>query len=171
MELSKVQQVAACWLTTVFVTVSLVGCDVVTSGGPLDRAAALQQSQSELPLPPSAHEIYYHHVDRGTQDHDLFVLFSGDTDTKEIEEFILAQFENEKNFRQKMGRSFSDPIIDRNPQAMAKTLWGSSRGLPDWWHPETIKKGFYIGSKPGAFPVRHFWIDEVEGRVFFYGHY
>ena len=169
MEFFKVQQVVSHWSATVFVTLLLVGCDVVTSGGPLDRAAALQQSQSELPLPPSAHEIYYYHLDRGTQDQDLFVRFSGEP--KDIEQFVTKYFEDQNASRRRLGSSVSEPVAETDNQAMAKKPGASSRGLPDWWKPGAIKKGRYVGSKPETFPIRHFWIDEAEGRAFFYGHY
>jgi hypothetical protein len=169
MELSKVQQVVALLLATAFVAIWLAGCDVVTSGGPLDRVTALQQSQSELPLPPSARDVYYYHIDRGTQDHDLFVRFSGEP--KDIEQFATAYFKEQNAFRRKLGKAVSEPLIETSPQAMAKKPGAGRQGLPDWWHPDKIKKGLYIGSKPETFPIRHFWIDEAEGRAYFYGHY
>gem|GEM_PF-3089835 len=52
-------------------------CDQVTTGGPLDRQTALNRSQLNLPLPASAYDMYYLYVDRGSQDQDLFIRFSG----------------------------------------------------------------------------------------------
>jgi len=169
MEFSKVQQVVSHWSATVFVTLLLVGCDVVTSGGPLDRASALQQSQSDLPLPPSAHDIYYLHVDQGTQQHYLFVRFSGDL--KDIADFAEAKYEKQNEFLKGLGRPIVEPVLDTGKQAMARKPWGNYRKLPNWWHPENIQKGRYIGSGAKAIDDQHFWIDEEKGEAFFYGHY
>lgn len=167
MELSLIQQIIVRWSALMFLTVTLVGCDVVTGGGPLDRAAALQQS--ELPLPQSARDVYYHHIDRGTQDHDIFVRFSGEQ--KDIQQFVEVYFEDQNAFLRQLGKPMSEPVVETDQQAMNMKPWEGIRSLPDWWQPEAIKMGRYIGSGQKALYDQHFWIDEVEGKVFFYGHY
>jgi len=169
MELSKAKQIAARGFLAAAISLTC-SCEKVRTAGPFDRKTALDQSQLNLPLPPSASDVYYLYIDRGTQDQDLFVRFSAEP--KDAERLAKADFEREKAFREKIGRPIPDPVIENIPQSTTKKPWGwSSLGLPVWWRPEKIKKGCYIGSKPETFPIRHFWIDEEKSEAFFYGHY
>jgi hypothetical protein len=145
--------------------VLLAGCDQIITGGPMGRQEALNHSQLNLPLPSSAHEVFYLYLDRGSQDQDLYVRFSGDP--KEIESFAIAFFKKENALRLRMGQPVSDPVVETNMEAIQNKPWPGFGTLPKWWDPDSIIKGSYIWNGLGGESSAHFWIDELNGRAFF----
>jgi hypothetical protein len=153
----------------IFVVAALLGCQrVVTTGGPVDRKAALQLSQIALPLPDSAHDVYFLLVDYGTQNHDLFVRFSGDVN--EIQGFVAKTFNMQHEVSRTSGKEPIGETLDESAAARSRRPWGTAK-LPDWWHPEAMQGARYIGDNSKAPFDEHFWIDTNQGLVYYYSHF
>jgi hypothetical protein len=142
----------------------IAGCgSQVRTGGPMTCEQALVQSEIQLPVPPSAHDVYFYLVDRGSQDHDLFLRFSADFGDIQLE--IAKQWEFRNNFLKRQGIAISQPIIDRVGFSKRKT-WIWNVHPPAWWKPQEIRKGFYTGTE--GFESQHFWVDEETNTVYFH---
>jgi hypothetical protein len=167
---------AMTWRSFLLILAVLVGgCSGdITSAGPLSRTEALERSQSDLPLPDIATAVYFQNITHGSQDHDLFVRFAGNV--KDIRSFVAAFFKKQQEYRLKMGRSpLKAPIVDEIAGDPIKRPWigpfGLHPTLPEWWQPEKIQRGYYIGNCSSDSVNEHFWIDEEQGLAFYYGHH
>lgn len=140
------------------------GCSAqVRSGGPMTKEEALLQSECMLPLPPSAHNVYFYLIDRGSQDHDLFLRFNADA--TDIANEIKEQWEFRSSFAKSRGRVTAEPTIDKTNFQQRKT-WSKFTQTPAWWKPQDIRRGYYTGTE--GFEPKHFWVDEETNTVYFH---
>lgn len=142
----------------------LTGCgEKIQSGGPMTREQALVESELKLPLASSAQDVYFYLIDRGSQDHDLFLRYKADA--SDIKSEIAKEWEFRAEFLNRQGLTFSQPIMDRVGFSKRKT-WIWNVRPPAWWKPQEIRKGFYTGTE--GFDSQHFWVDEESNTVYFH---
>lgn len=133
----------------------LCGCrEVRESSGGLDVKAAQVLADVRLPTPASAVNVQVKLITE-TQNSDLFVYF----------EAPLA------DIRDVIGREMgtSNGSFEERPLA-PRPEFPLDVSSPNWWKPEGIKNGFYVG-KPGETDSPLFWVDRDKQCVFFYQHY
>lgn len=127
----------------------------------MTKEDALLQSECMLPLPRSAHNVYFYLIDRGSQDHDLFLRFKADA--SDIKSEIAKQWEFRSSFAKSRGRDITLPIIDKTNCQQRKT-W--SVKTPAWWKPQDIRQGYFSGTE--GFEPKSFWVDEDTNMVYFH---
>ncbi len=147
-------------LLVVAVMLSL-GCSdesISRSDKPLTRAAASKEL-SDMPLPASAHSIYYLSYVGGTQDLETYVRF--DVDPQELDPAVdsLVTWNNRQ-----MKRSLAYP---RAPLSAAIAVTPDKNFLPmPWWDPATVKKGYFRGHIDGY--ALRILVDQARSRVYVY---
>jgi len=141
----------------------LTGCgEKIQSGGPMTREQALAESELKLPLASSAQDVYFYLIDRGSQDHDLFLRYKADA--SDIKSEIAKEWEFRSSFAKSRGRDITLPITDKTNYQQHKT-W-SVRTTPSWWKPQDIRRGFFSGTE--GFEPKSFWVDEDTNTVYFH---
>jgi len=147
----------------VIVTLSLAilswGCSnkpQLRSDAPVSRSMATTVLV-DVPLPSSAHSIYYLMFGGGLQDLEFLVRF--DVDPKELDSAVdsLVAWNNKQHSRAlPYPRS---PISATTPQSPRKDFQPVN-----WWDPTTISTGYFRG-QDDAWALR-IYVDQARSRIY-----
>ncbi len=152
------------FLLGVFLTCLVAACNKVSSAGPLDRQSAIRISETSILLPASAFNIYFHHIDGGSQQHDLFIRY--EISSHNIKDEILKVIESQPNFTKSRDKVLVEPITSKK-NILTRQTWFWKQSSPSWWRPQDIQTGlhFRVESKLGD---QDLWIDEKNNTVYSY---
>ncbi len=136
------------------------GCsDEATVRSDLPATRAAVSKVLDLPLPASAHSIYYLMFGGGMQDLEFFARF--DVDPKDLDAAVdgLVAWNNKQ-----MGRALAYP---RSPLSAATPPTPRCEFLPmGWWDPPTISTGYYRGHDE-SYALKLF-VDQTRSRIYLY---
>ena len=123
---------------------------------PVSRPAA-KTDLVDVPLPASAHSIYYLMFGGGLQDLEFLVRF--DVDPSELDSAVdsLVAWNNKQ-----LSRSLPyprSPIVGTTPPTPRKDFQPVN-----WWDPATISTGYYRGQED-AWALRIF-VDKARSRIY-----
>lgn len=158
--LIRVHALSSVVLFSIFLMLGLSGCSsesLSRSDTPLGRTAAMKQLG--IPLPASAHDVYYLDFAGGMQDLERFVRF--DVAAHELDSAVDALIADNNKM---MGHSLPYP----RAAISAADLPGPRPQFDPmkWWDPGTVTKGYYRGSID-AHALRII-VDEGRSRIYLY---
>lgn len=140
------------------IALALSGCDsLLRSEKPLSRREAL--SNVGVPLPESAHNIYFLSFAGGMQDLERFVRF--DLAPEDIAGAVKAIID--------FGITVSGKELPYNSRSLSAADFASPRKdwMPvNWWNLHDITQGYYRGEDV-SYGV-HIWVDTQRSRVYVY---
>ena len=142
------------------IAVLLCGCSgesLDRADSPLPRVSAVKRVG--LPLPSSAHDIYFLESAGGLQDLERYIRF--DVDRAELAAAVEALVaENNKTFARNLPYS-------RRYLSAATLPSPRKEFLPmTWWNPSTVAKGYFQGE--AASYALEIWVDEDASRIYIY---
>ena len=126
------------------------------SDAPVSRSVATKVLV-DVPLPASAHSIYYLMFGGGLQDLEFLVRFDVDPSDLDLAVDSLVAWNNKQ-----MSRALPyprSPILGSAPPAPRKDFQPVS-----WWDPTTISTGYYRG-QDDAWALRIF-VDQARSRIY-----
>ena len=144
------------------------GCkDIKTtqSSTPVSAAEAKKVLQGTIPIPNSASNVRYF-LSGSTQDWDLYLSYNAPL--ADIEKTISDELTRLKN--KELLISGTPLHFNKEPLTKSTLPPRIQSRSPNWWKPLTIQTGYFIGSSNPDSGAR-FWIDQNEGRVYFYDHF
>lgn len=121
--------------------------------------ASVDKQHLGVPMPTSAHSIYYLLFSGGLQDLEFFVRF--EVDPKDLDAAVdaLVAWNNKQ-----MGRALAYP---RSPLATAAPPVPRSEFLPmPWWDPAVISTGYYLGHDESH--ALKIFVDQARSRIYLY---
>lgn len=127
------------------------------AGTPQTRAEAI--NRLDIPLPASAHAVYYLDYAGGLQDLERFIRFEADPQEIDsaVDAIVAANIKT-------MGRAFPYPRRGIDATALPSPR---KEFLPmKWWNPESAKRGYYRGHTD-AYALR-ILVDEGNSRIYIY---
>ncbi len=127
---------------------------------PLSREEAVNNNvEMMLPLPKSAHNVYYFVYAGGLQDLEQYIRF--DVEKTEIESCVEAII-RENNAEMKRQLTYEVIEINKVPHIVPRKEF-----LPvKWWNTQEIKNGYYRGEQE-AYAVR-VWVDKENNLIYVY---
>lgn len=144
----------------IFLILGVAGCSdesLSRSDAPLGRAAAMKQLA--IPLPASAHNVYYLDFVGGMQDLERFVRF--DVAPKELDAAVDALIAD-NNRMMRSALPYPRAAISAADLPGPRPQFDPMK----WWDPGTATKGYYRGSID-AYALRII-VDEGRSRIYLY---
>ncbi len=132
---------------------AIVRCDLPAT------KAAVDKEHLGVPMPTSAHSIYYLFFSGGLQDLEFFVRF--EVDPKDLDAAVdaLVAWNNKQ-----MGRALAYP---RSLLSAAVPPVPRSEFLPmPWWDPSAISPGYYRGHDESH--ALKLFVDQARSQIYFY---